>query len=102
MQPPTCTRSETAGLKHVESSPSAVGSAQSPPSTGIVEQYWKCPISSDAATLYECAAHGTRVCSLDVAYIGWKPYALCEHCGASGSKLTCANPFAGLAVMEPI
>ena len=79
MQPPTCTSSENAGLKHVDVVLSAVGSAQSPPSTGIVEQYWKCPISSEAATLYECAAHGTRVCSLDVEYIGWNAYGLCEH-----------------------
>ena len=79
MHPPTWTRSETAGLKQVVSSSSAVGSAQSPPSTGIVEQYWKWPISSEAATLYECAAHGTRVCSLEVAYIGWNAYALWEH-----------------------
>jgi hypothetical protein len=79
------TSNENAALKHVPSSSSAVGSAQSPPSTGIVEQYWKCPISSDAATLYEWAAHGTRVCSLEVEYIGWNAYALCEHEAGSGS-----------------
>src|SRR5260370_37947187 len=35
-------------------------------------QYSKCPISSENAMLYEWAAHGTRVCSLAVLYIGWK------------------------------
>ena len=52
--------------------------------------------------MYECAAHGTRVCSLDVEYIGWNAYGLCEHDAGSGSKLTCANPFATLAVIDPI
>src|SRR5437868_5117792 len=35
-------------------------------------QYSKCPISSENATLYEWAVHDTRVCSLDVLYIGSK------------------------------
>ena len=34
-------------------------------------QYSKWPISSEKATLYECAAHSTRVLGVDVLYIGW-------------------------------
>src|SRR5438067_1968573 len=34
-------------------------------------QYSKCPISSENATLYEWAAHSTRVSGLDVLYMGW-------------------------------
>ena len=44
------------------------------PSSSTALQYSKWPISSENATLYEWAAHGTRVCSLEVEYIGWKAY----------------------------
>src|SRR5262245_19956903 len=104
MHPPIGTRSETAAEKHLASSPSMLPSlllVHSRPSESTVLQYSKCPISSEAATLYEWAAHGTRVCSLEVEYIGWKLYGDCEHVAASGSKLTCAKPFAALAVIEP-
>src|SRR5215472_5345942 len=64
-------------------------------------QYSKWPISSENATLYECAAHGTRVCSLDVEYMGWKLYGRLVHVVAAGSKMTCWKPLAALAVIEP-
>ena len=51
--------------------------------------------------MYECAAHGTRVCSLDVAYIGWNAYGDWLHVDAFGSKLTCAKPLSSLAVIDP-
>jgi hypothetical protein len=38
----------------------------------ILVQFSKWPISSEKATLYECAAHRTRVSGDDVLYIGWK------------------------------
>src|SRR5262245_25939528 len=74
IQPPTRIRSEASALKQPTSSPSGVvslppGSTQAP--WAARSQYSKWPISSENATLYECAAHGTRVCSLEVAYIGW-------------------------------
>src|SRR5438270_135698 len=78
-QPPICTRVLLAGLKHATSSPSGglplsapPDIVQAPPSLATASQYSKWPISSENATLYEWAAHGTRVCSLDVEYIGWK------------------------------
>src|SRR2546426_12815550 len=64
-------------------------------------QYSKCPISSENATLYECAAHGTRVCSLDVLYIGWNEYGASVHFDRCGWKSGWANPFAALAVIDP-
>src|SRR5947208_2760400 len=101
MQPPMRTSREKAELKHGTSSSFAPGSAQTSPSTGTLLQYSKCPISSENATLYECAAHGTRVCSLDVEYIGWNPYGVWVQVEALGSKFTCANPLSALAVIEP-
>src|SRR5215472_8629242 len=35
-------------------------------------QYSKWPSSSEKPILSACAVHGTRVCSEDVLYIGWK------------------------------
>ena len=67
----------------------------------MVSQYSKCPSSSEKPTLKECAAQGTRVCSLDVAYIGWKAYGVEVHVEAVGLKLICANPLAMLAVIAP-
>src|SRR5437773_6943140 len=99
MHPETCTSSDSAELKQNSSSLSAVASAHLPFLTR--PQYSKCPISSEKATLYEWAAHGTRVCSLEVAYIGWNAYGLCEQVSASGSKLTWANPLSTLAVIDP-
>src|SRR5438874_13543725 len=101
MQPPIWMRSDSSALKHVESSASFLLLS---PSAGFTHlpwalawpQYSKCPISSENATLYECAAHGTRVCSLDVAYIGWNAYGVCEQLAAVGSKLTWAKPLAPL------
>src|SRR4029078_6791386 len=107
MQPPTWTRSESSGLKQDESSPSFLLLS---PSAGLTHlpwtlawpQYSKWPISSAKATLYEWAAHGTRVCSLDVAYMGWKAYGVCVHAAAFGAKLTWAKPLATLAVIDPV
>src|SRR5205814_441717 len=42
-----------------------------------------------------------RVCSLEVAYIGWNEYGSSVHWLAPGSNLICAKPFPWLAVMEP-
>src|SRR4029078_1545707 len=72
-QPPIGMSVDAAGLKHVVSSSSSAASLllmQSPPSRVTWLQYSKCPISSEKAVLYECAAHGTRVFSLEVEYIG--------------------------------
>src|SRR5947208_10278097 len=105
MQPPIGTSVEKAASKQPSSSPSRPGSpllVHGPPSEATLLQYSKCPISSEKATLYECAAHGTRVCSLEVAYIGWKLYGVCEQVTAAGWKLTCAKPLAELAVIEPV
>ena len=105
MHPPIWTSSDSSALKHATSSPSFLLS----PSPGLTHlpwtfawsQYSKWPISSEKATLYECAAHGTRVCSLDVEYIGWNAYGDWLHVSAVGSKLTCANPLPSLAVIDP-
>src|SRR4029079_15637586 len=107
MQPPTWIRSESSGLKQLLSSTSFLLLS---PSAGFTHlpwtlawpQYSKWPISSAKATLYEWAAHGTRVCSLEVEYIGWKAYGVCVHVDAVGSKLTWAKPLATLAVIEPV
>ena len=88
MHPPIGTSSEKAGEKQPRSSPSMLPSlllVQRPPSRATVLQYSKWPISSEKATLYECAAHGTRVCSLDVEYIGWNAYGVCVQVAALGS-----------------
>src|SRR6266496_2412840 len=106
MHPPTWTRSEALGLKHPWSSPSVFVSL--PPGRTqrccafALSQYSKCPISSENATLYECAAHGTRVCTPDVEYIGWNAYGASVHVLASGWNSGCANPFATLAVIDPV
>src|ERR1700716_2540549 len=44
----------------------------------------------------------TRVCSDDVLYIGWKLYGIASQLVPVGSYLTCANPFAALAVIDPL
>src|SRR5258705_10830290 len=106
MQPPTWIRSDASALKQPASSPSFLLLS---PSAGLTHlpwafawpQYSKWPISSAYDTLYECAAQGTRVCSLDVEYIGWNAYGVCVHVDAVGSKFTWAKPFATLAVIEP-
>ena len=64
-------------------------------------QNWKWPISVSNATLYEPAAQVTRVCVADVLYMGWKLYGMAVHDVPLGSNLTCANPLALLAVIEP-
>src|SRR5438128_6444730 len=51
--------------------------------------------------LYECAAHGTRVSSLEVLYIGWKAYGTFVQRFPLGSNLTCPKSFEMLAVIEP-
>src|SRR4051794_11070784 len=52
--------------------------------------------------LYECAAHGTRVASVDVEYIGWKSYGMFLHSvDGLGANFTWPKPFAALAVMNP-
>src|SRR5437773_11437520 len=98
MHPETCTSSDSAELKQNSSSLSAVASAHLPFLTR--PQYSKCPISSENATLYECAAHGTRVCSFAVEYIGWNAYGSSVHVVAVGWNSGCAKPFATLAVIE--
>src|SRR2546426_9438826 len=52
--------------------------------------------------LYECAAHGTRVSSLEVLYIGWKAYGTFVQPFPLGSNLTCPKSFEMLAVIEPV
>src|SRR6476619_1017579 len=92
MQPPIGTSRASAELKQPVSSSSRLASlfaVQSRPSPLTAEQYSKWPISSANATLYECAAHGTRVCSLDVEYIGRNVYGDWLHAAAVGSKFTC-------------
>src|ERR1700730_14912923 len=74
---------------------------QVPPSPSTALQYSKCPISSEKATLYECAAHGTRVCSLEVAYMGWKSYGRLEQVLSFGAKMICWKPLSRLDVLEP-
>src|SRR5258708_37220495 len=51
--------------------------------------------------LYEWAAHGTRVCSPAVVYIGWKAEGSTLHVLAFGANTTCPKPLAMLAVIEP-
>src|SRR5579864_4738553 len=51
--------------------------------------------------LYECAAHGTRVCSLEVLYIGWNANGSDEHLVAVGWKRMWAKPLLGPADIEP-
>ena len=65
-------------------------------------QNWKWPISVSNATLYEPAAQVTRVFGVDWLYIGWKLYGMAVQDEPVGAYLTCANPFAALAVMDPI
>src|SRR3989440_6465894 len=108
MHPPTFTRRLVAPLKQPASSPSGglprsapPGLVQAPPSLATASQYSKWPISSEKLTLYVCAAHGTRVCSLDDEYIGRKAYGDSVQVAAAGSKLIWANWFASLAVIEP-
>src|SRR6266496_3293727 len=94
-------RSDSDAGRQKKSSPSEPGSLHVP-SFATSAQYSQRPISSENATLYECAAHGTRVCSPDVAYIGWNAYCSSEQVDACGWKSGCANPFPTLAVIEPV
>ena len=48
-----------------------------------------------------CAAQGTRVCSLELPYIGWYAYGCSWQVDDVGSYLTCCQPLATLAVIEP-
>ena len=57
-----------------------------------LEQKSKWPISSVKSTLYECAAHGMRVCTVEVLYIGWKLYGITVHDAADGSHFSVPNP----------
>src|SRR5215469_3637000 len=53
--------------------------------------------------LYECAAHGTRVFSLEVEYIGWKLVGMFTHdLEGFGANWTSPKPLAALAVMDPV
>src|SRR6516162_6291226 len=62
----------------------------------------KCPISSANEMLVVCAAQGTRVCSDDVEYIGWKSYGVLTQLVPVGSYCTWPNPLAALAVIDPV
>src|SRR5438552_12532132 len=106
--PALCARRPVAPLKQPTSSASGVPPSSvpavvhAPPSLATAAQFSKCPISSENATLYPSAAHGTRVCPLDVEYIGWNAYGRLLHVVAVGSNTTWPNWFATLAVMEPV
>src|SRR5207302_1228271 len=65
-------------------------------------QYSKWPSSSEKAMLNEWAAHGTRVCSLEVAYMVWKSCRVCVQVAPVGSNLSEAKPLAELAVIDPL
>src|SRR5215471_17047575 len=52
--------------------------------------------------LYECAAHGTRVCGDEVLYIGWKSYGITVQEVPVGANLICPKLFAALATMKPL
>src|SRR5262245_22972008 len=96
--------------KQPRSSLSRVGSVASgkldalqlPPNELTALQYSKWPISSENATLYECAAHSTRVAGVDVLNIGWNAYGCMVQVLAPGWKSPSAKPFAMLAVIEPV
>src|SRR5436190_6315391 len=104
MQPPTGTSSESLALKQPTSSESFFFSLRPGwthlPRTAL-SQYSKWPVSSEKATLYECAAQGTRVSGLDVAYSGWNACMSTEQVDAFGSKCTEPNPLSTLAVIDP-
>src|SRR5690349_1032076 len=100
VQPVRFTSVDCAPVKQPRSSsaPESVASRSCTPSTvqrrlaGLTAlQYSKWPISSENATLYECAAHGTRVCSLEVAYSGWKAAGMFWHVVPFGSHFTWPN-----------
>src|ERR1700719_2779019 len=65
---------------------SAAVEVHGPPSNWTELQYSKCPSSSANAmfALWSSEAQGTPVCSLDVAYIGWK---LAGKLWVAGSQL---------------
>src|SRR5262249_17431433 len=66
-------------------------------------QFSKCPISSENAVLYVCAAQITRVCGEEVEYIGWKSYGvLTQLVLGAGAYWTWPKPLAALAVMDPV
>src|SRR5512140_2560915 len=100
-------RSEASAPKQKKSSlstpaGSVTPATAQPPAPSSAAQYSKWPISSENETLYECAAHTTRVCSLDVAYIGWKAVGMFWQLVPFGSNLTSPNPLAMLAFIEPL
>ena len=43
----------------------------------------------------------TRVCGLDVLYIGWNAYGMAVQLDPVGWNLICAKPLDGLAVIDP-
>src|SRR5215469_5627034 len=83
--PPICTSSEALAGRQKLSSPSGSIPAVSPSlvsepsgcrqvlsgSVPTLPQYSKCPISSEKAMLYVCAALKLRVCGDEVLYIAW-------------------------------
>src|SRR5581483_5859107 len=71
-------------------------------SGATTSQYSKCPISSEPATLYVCAAHEERVALVDVENSGWNVYGASLQVFEFGWKSTCLNPLAALAVIEPV
>src|SRR5437879_12577657 len=62
----------------------------------------KCPISSENAMLYECAAHCTLVASEDVLYMGWKSYGMLVQAVPVGANWTMPKLLAALATMNPL
>src|SRR5947209_6634430 len=68
--------------------------------TAVHQSKW--PISSEKAMLYECAAHGTRVFSDEVLYIGWKSYGMFWQVVPLGANFTWPKPLAALVVIEPL
>src|SRR5664279_3834390 len=115
-QPPIFTSSEAEAGRQRSSSPSGSGPAVSPSfvsapsgfrqvlfgSVPTSAQYSKCPISSENALLYVCAAVTLRVAGVEVLHSGWKSYGFTVHVVALGSNTTLPNPFSALAVMEPV
>src|SRR4029077_9355837 len=107
-QPLTGTREENVESKHGKSSkppsgsPGSVEASAHMKSDVTVSQYSKCPISSEPATLYVCAAHDERVAFVEVSNSGWNEYGFSLHLLEFGWKRICLNPLAALAVIEPV
>jgi hypothetical protein len=49
-----------------------------------------------------CAAHDERVSFVEVENSGWNVYGASLHVFESGWNRICWNPFAALAVIEPV